>query len=300
MTEEAEGKTDEEKGTIDHDGLYKELLRTFFREFIELFFPEVAEQIDFSHVEFLSEEVVVDIVGGTKKRLDILVKTRLKGEELFILVHTEPQAYYERAFPERMFIYAARLYEKYRLGILPIALLSHDREVEEPESFGWSLPFLDVLQFRYYRVQLKAYNWREFIQSDNPVAAALLSSMGYNEGEKIQLKLEFVRMMTRMQLNPAKTALLTAFFDTYLPLKKEEKKQVQQEIRRIYGEEGHVMKLESGWAKLAREEGREEGIEEGIKETARNMLKKGLAHELIAEVTGMQLEEISKMQLSLK
>lgn len=282
----------EEEKNIDHDGLYKELLRVFFREFMELFFVEAAEQIDFAHVEFLSEEVVVDIAGGVRKRLDILVKTRLKGEEMFILVHTEPQSYYEKEYPERMFIYAARLYEKYRLRVLPIALLSHRRKVEEPDGFGWSLPFLNVLQFRYYRLQLRKYNWREFIQSDNPVAAALLSSMDYNNEEKVQLKVEFVRMMMRLELDPAKAAMLTAFFDTYLPLKKEEHKQVQEEIRRIYGEGGYVMKLESGWAKLAREEGREEGKEE----VARQMIAERLDAALIAKVTGFSLDKIDQLR----
>lgn len=143
----------------DHDGLYKVLLRTFFREFMELFFPEAAAAIDFDHVEFLSEEVVVDLTGGTKKRLDLLVKTRLKSEETFILVHQEPQAYYQEEYPERMFIYAARLYEKHRLPVLPIAILSHRQQVEEPDCFGWGLPFMEVMRFRYYRLHLRKLSW---------------------------------------------------------------------------------------------------------------------------------------------
>jgi hypothetical protein len=31
---------------MDHDRLFKELLTTFFVEFIELFFPELAEGLD--------------------------------------------------------------------------------------------------------------------------------------------------------------------------------------------------------------------------------------------------------------
>jgi hypothetical protein len=49
---------------IDHDRLFKELLRTFFAEFMKLFFPEVHESIDFDHVIFLSEEVFTDVVVG--------------------------------------------------------------------------------------------------------------------------------------------------------------------------------------------------------------------------------------------
>lgn len=290
---------------IDHDGLYKELLRTYFREFMELFFPEAAEMIDFGYVEFLSEEVVVDIAGGTKKRLDILVKTRLKGEEAFILVHQEPQSYYQQEYPERMFIYAARLYEKHRLRVLPIAVLSHDQQVDEPAAFGWSLPFLNVLRFQYYRLQLRKFNWRDYIHSDNPVAAALLSSMSYNEEDKIQLKLEFVRMITRMQLDPARMELLTVFLETYLPLKEEEERQVWQEVERIYGERGEeIMEWKTSFEKLAEKKGKQEGIKEGKQkgekkakqEVAVKLLNLGLEPEVIEAATGLSAAELAALR----
>jgi hypothetical protein len=36
------------KEATSHDQLFKDLLRAFFREFIELFFPDVAARLDFS------------------------------------------------------------------------------------------------------------------------------------------------------------------------------------------------------------------------------------------------------------
>ncbi|OSX53785.1 hypothetical protein B7H16_09530, partial [Anoxybacillus ayderensis] len=36
---------------------FKELITTFFEEFLLLFFPHVHEHIDFQHVSFLSEEL---------------------------------------------------------------------------------------------------------------------------------------------------------------------------------------------------------------------------------------------------
>ncbi|MDF2937538.1 MAG: transposase [Paenibacillaceae bacterium] len=293
----------------DHDSLYKELLRTFFKEFMELFYPETAVHIDFNAVEFLSEEVVVDIVGGTKKRLDILVKTRLKHEHAFILVHQEPQAYYQEEFPERMFIYTARLYEKYRLRVLPIAIISHRRHSTEPDGFGWGLPNLEVLRFRYHRLQLRKLDWEDYVHSDNPVAAALLSSMGYNEEEKVRLKLEFIRMMTRLQLDPARMELLAVFFDSYLPLTKEEEQQVWQEAEHLYGIGGiEVMEWKTHFERYAKEEGKEEGIREGIEqgiekgiekgklEVARQMIAERLDPALIAKVTGLPLEDINRMR----
>ena len=45
----------------------------------------------------------------------------------------------------------------------------------------------------------------------------------------------------------------------------------------------------------AKEEGREEGREEGKEEVARSMKLKGLDNSLIAECTGLSIEQIEKL-----
>ncbi len=40
---------------INHDQLFKELLTTFFIEFIELFFPEVLEYLDINSITFVDK-----------------------------------------------------------------------------------------------------------------------------------------------------------------------------------------------------------------------------------------------------
>ena len=42
---------------IDHDRLFKELFSTFFVEFLELFFPQVAEYVAYGSLEFLDKEI---------------------------------------------------------------------------------------------------------------------------------------------------------------------------------------------------------------------------------------------------
>lgn len=63
---------DESISYIDHDRLFKELIQTFFREFVEVFFPEQYIHIDFTHLKFLSQEVFTDILKGEKRKVDIL------------------------------------------------------------------------------------------------------------------------------------------------------------------------------------------------------------------------------------
>src|SRR5690554_3729997 len=94
---------------VDHDRLFKELLTSFFQEFMKAFFPEADRMLDYSSLEFLTQEILTDLTAGEKKYIDILVKTRLQGEKGFVLVHVEPQAKKDKGFPRRMFRYYARL-----------------------------------------------------------------------------------------------------------------------------------------------------------------------------------------------
>lgn len=249
---------------IDHDRLFKELISTFFGEFMLLFFPDAYEVIDFGRISFLSEEVFTDILKGEKRRVDILVETRLKGEESLIIIHVEPQSYEQAEFHERMFIYFSRLYEKYRCRILPIAIFSYDKAKEEKNTVEIRFPFLDVLKFQFLKVELKQKNWRDYIQQDNPIAAALLSKMGYAVDERVEVKKEFLRMLVRLEQDPARMTLLTGFFETYLKLNEEEEQWLRTELQKLdHDEEVRIMELTTSWHEKGKREGRLEGKQEG-------------------------------------
>lgn len=47
-----------------HDQTFNDLLRAFFPEFMELFFPRVARRLDFREVTFLDKEVFTDVPEG--------------------------------------------------------------------------------------------------------------------------------------------------------------------------------------------------------------------------------------------
>ncbi len=253
-----------ERLSVDHDRLFKELIQTFFQEFIQLFLPDVYEAIDFDHLTFLSEELYTDLLAGEKHRVDLLAETKLRGEEALIIVHVEPQAYYQRTFAERMFIYSSRLYEKYRRRILPIAVFSYDRAREVPNTFGWAFSAYGGLHYWYFPITLSRYGWRDYIRHDNPVAAALLSKMGYTEEEKVQVKKEFLLMLVRMKLDPARMHLIAGFFHTYLVLGEAEEQLLKEEIRlsdrRV---EEIIHDLQYYWDKNTLQRGIEEGKIEG-------------------------------------
>ena len=128
--------------------------------------------------------------------------------------------------------------------------------------------------------------------ANNPVAAALLSKMGYSEKEKVQVKKEFLRMLVKMKLNPAKAVLINGFFETYLTLNKKEEEEFMEEIKQLDQHEAEqIFELPNSW--------RDKGRKEGIQEVALEMLKKGLSIEFIAEVTKIDDKEILDLKRTL-
>lgn len=282
---------------VDHDRLFKELITTFFEEFILLFFPQVHEHIDFHHLSFLSEELFTDVTAGEKYRVDLLVETKLKGKDGLIIVHIENQSNVQPSFPERMFIYFSRLFEKYRTNIVPIAVFSYDTICDEPSSFTLRLPFGNILHFRFFTVELHKQNWRHYIRNDNPIAAALLSKMGYTESERIELKKQFLRMLVRMELDEAKQRLLIGFFETYVQLSDEEEQQLRNEVNKMETKEKEqVLELLISYEQKGLKEGVKKGLQQEKRQIAKKMLVKGYDIQTIHELTELPIEEIEKLK----
>jgi hypothetical protein len=54
------------------------------------------------------------------------VRRQEGGVEVWLLIHFEMQGKKEQAFPERMFIYAYRIYDRYRRPVISLAILCDD------------------------------------------------------------------------------------------------------------------------------------------------------------------------------
>ncbi len=271
---------------MDHDRLFKELLTTFFVEFIELFFPELAAYLDRDSVEFLDKEVFTDVTRGERHEADIVAKARFRGKELGFLVHVEPQARPEAVFPRRMFTYFARFHEKYGLPVYPIALFSYRAPSRpEPSEYRVEFPDLTVLTFNYRTVQLNRLAWRDFLDRTSPIAAALMSNMAMAPGEQPRVKLSCLRMLARLQLNPARERLISGFIDEYLRLTIEQKREFDAEMEQLVPQEKEgVMEIVTSWMEegiekglaQGREEGREEGREQGERALLLRLLRRQL------------------------
>ncbi|MDQ3814041.1 MAG: Rpn family recombination-promoting nuclease/putative transposase, partial [Armatimonadota bacterium] len=112
---------------IDHDRLFKELLTTFFVEFLDLFLPEVSASLERDSLRFLDKEVFTDVTSGERHEADLIVQARWRNRDTCFLIHVENQAQPQAEFGERMFRYFARLHEKYHLPIYPVVIFSYTR-----------------------------------------------------------------------------------------------------------------------------------------------------------------------------
>ena len=165
---------EEKKNYMNHDQLFKELINNFFEEFLEVFFPDVHASIDFKSIKPLSEELFTDLIKGENRRVDIVIEAKLKEKDTLIIIHIEPQSFYQKDFHQRMYHYFSLLYNKYRKPILPIAIFSYDDGHTEYNQFIIEFPFFHVLTFNFLMLELKKMNWREYLQSDNPVACGVV------------------------------------------------------------------------------------------------------------------------------
>jgi len=303
-----------EKKAKPHDEAMKKLLQTFFAEFIELFFPELDALLDHGHTRFLMQELLVDIVGEEAKVLDLLLETRYRKLDACILLHLEPQAYPQKDFRERMFIYFARLFERHRKEhklIIPIAIFLSDEGEEEPDVFEMALPEREILRFSFLKVELKKLNWRRFVSSDNPVAAALLVKMGYNKKEKREIRAAYLRMILRLRIkqDEARMALLMSVADIYFEPDRTEDEEILLELMAENPEESEaVMELMPAWKRWGYEEGVQEGLEKGIEQgiekgmeteraiLVRRMLAKGFTPEQVADTLDLAVSDVRKLQ----
>ena len=281
---------------VDHDRLFKELLTTFFLEFIELFFPKVRSYLEPDSLTFLDKEVFTDVTAGAKYETDVLAKIRFADSDSYFLIHLENQSYSQADFEKRMFRYFARLHEKFDLPIYPIVVFSFDRPKEVQENtYSVNFEDLEVLKFNYRIVQLNQLKWEDFVDIENVVASALMAKMAMKSEERPLVKAQSLRLLASLQLNPAATQLVSGFIDQYLPLDTTEEEIFQQQIDKIEAEAREsVMEIVTSWLT----KGREQEIERVVLRLLQRKIGT-LEKSLEEKVKALSLEQLEDLSVAI-
>jgi hypothetical protein len=288
------------KESIDHDQLFKQLLTTFFLEFLELFTPEFFATIDPNSLEILPQEYFTEIEVGDRKAMDVIIRVNLLGRpnapassRVSVVINCEHQSSTEPDFQRRMFFYFAQLHRKYLQPVYPIALFSFDKPYRpEKNRYQVKVPGFQVMDFNFLTIQLNQLDWRAFLTQRNPVAAALMSKMKIDPADRPKVKVECLRMIANLKLDRARTFQLSGFIDNYLRLNPVENEQFQVEVDKIKlpQERENVMEITTSW--------KEEGIIEGERSLVVKQLTRKLGNlspELLARVSSLNLERVEAL-----
>jgi predicted transposase/invertase (TIGR01784 family) len=248
---------DQSAETISHDQNFKELISTFFLEFLELFVPDLAKDIDPDSIRFLPREYFADLVEGDEKIIDLLVEVKLAGQDKTFLFHIEAQSYSESRIACRMLYYLSRIHQNYVKDIYPIVIFSFEQPYrEENDTFKIEFQNRKVLEFRFHAIQLNRLNWRDYIDRPNPVAAALMAKMKIAKRDRPKVKAECLRLLVTLKLDPAKTRLISKFVDTYLRLSNKEEETFQTELDKIgVAQKEAIMQVTTSWEETGIEKG---------------------------------------------
>ena len=268
----------------DQDSAWKEILRQYFQEAILFFFPQTADQVDWSHPhEFLDKEfqqIAPDAETG-KRYADQLVKVWLKqGEELWLLIHVEVQAARESEFARRMFVYNLRIFDRFNRPAISLAILCDPSTTWRPESFGFDYPDTS-LSFRFGRVKLLDYRerWSELEQSTNPFAVVVMAHLKAqatrrDDQQRKVWKLSLIRRLYEGGYTRQEVINLFRFIDWVMILPEALKQEFWRSLKTY--EEERQMPFITSVEEIGFERGLQQGMERGLQQGVERGIELGL------------------------
>jgi hypothetical protein len=283
----------------DFDNPWKEAISLYFRPFMKFFFPQIEGEIDWERgYEFLDQEFqqVVREAETGKAYTDKLVKVWLaNGTEIWVLVHIEVQSQAQEEFPERIYVYNYRIYDRYRKPVVSLAILADERETWRPtryreELWGWyvemGFPTVKLLDYRERMAELE--------ESNNPFAVIVAAHLTTQETRRdttgrYEGKLRIAKSLYRRGYGRQDILELFRLIDWMVNLPEAAEEEFQREIQHF--EEENQMPYVTSVERLARQEGLSQGIAEGISQgIAEGIIQNG--REVILDVLEVRFQEV--------
>jgi predicted transposase YdaD len=295
----------EKRKRFDHDGLWKDLVKRFFYPLLKRALPELYEAADRSkEPEFLDKEFT-DILNTADPKIhsspyfaDYVAKVPLKnGEVEFIILHVELQGKGGGNLAVRMYHYKSLIFAHYQKEPVALAIIT-DKRPEAEEAYYSHSHFGTESVYRYNILMLAKLDDDELIKSDNPIDLAFYAAKCALLAKEELQKYNYLRTLTGLlaergwSMDDKRDLLL--FLERFMNLKDNQLKDQIREYQCQLDKEGKVM-----YISIAEEyytaKGRQEGIEKGKEEMARNLMASGIAPDLIAQSSGLPIEQILRL-----
>jgi hypothetical protein len=258
----------------DLDSPWKEALELFLEPFLAFFFPVVHAALDwrrgYQSLDKELQQIARDSRTGRRLADKLFQVWRQDGDEAWLLIHVEVQGQRERAFPERMFIYSYRIYDRYRRPVVSLAVLCDDSPNWRPDHFGYNVCGCE-LHLRFLTAKVLDYQPRaDALEGDpNPFAAVVLAQLKVLETqqapqERRRWKVRLVQGLYERGWSAAQVRQLFRLLDWMLRLPQELEEQFWTEMSQF--EEARRMPYVTSVERLALKKGHQEGRQEGLRE----------------------------------
>lgn len=266
-----------------HDQLWKRILWAFFADFIGLFFPDIANKLDFTNIKLLDKELFKDSPTGAKREPDLLVEvSAVDGGTELLLIHIEVQTIRDRYVPYRMWEYYSLIRLRKGLPVIPIVLYlrpgSISRSYSEPRAtangtFDGLITEIyteaplgqETLTFKYSAISLPDLKEEEWCDRDNPLTPAVIALMRSEETNKVLRRLRAYEIVARKQLDDSRTSLLMYAIEKYLKLNKSEQEELERKMKG--SETKGVTEMLTEWERRGFSKGKNAGLLNGKRET---------------------------------
>ena len=212
----------------DYDSPWKEALEIYFTDFMEFFFPGIAHEIDwprgykFRDKEF--QQIVRDARLGRRYADKLVSVWSTQGTEINVMVHIEIQAARDNDFPERMYVYNYRIYDKHKKPVTSLAILADEETKWHPQKFSRAQWGCSV-DFKFPTVKLKPLtrDMDALLNQANPfamiTAAHLMTQASKHDPQKRYVwKWKLTRMLYEKHFSREQILNLYRFIDWLMVL----------------------------------------------------------------------------------
>ncbi|WP_242044499.1 DUF4351 domain-containing protein [Anabaena azotica] len=210
-------------------------------------------------------------------------------------IHVEIQAQKEDAFSQRMFTYNFRIFDRFSVPAISLAILCDSNRDWRPSNYSYNYPNTR-LNFEFGIVKLLDYenNWQELENNSNPFATVVMAHLKTQQtrsspAERKIWKFRLIRRLYDLGLQEQDIRNLYRFIDWVMILPKALEDQFWQEFKQF--EQERTMRYITTGERI----GYERGIVEGKQALILKLLKRRLG-ELSPEIE-QHIQSLSLNQL---
>lgn len=293
------------------DSAWKQLLDIYLKDFFDYCLPEVSAQIDWRRSWTSLDKEFQSIVKGESgtKLVDKLFKVyKQDGIEQWVLIHIEVQNIPEEKFPQRMFTYHYRIYDRFQQPIISCAILTDDQPNWRPTSYmiGFAGSYI---KSEFLIIKSIDYIDRidELESSNSPFASVLLIQLEGQRNkfspaiQRKRIKFALTKRLYDKKYSKSDIVNLYRFIDWLIGLPETLELEYHEEICLL--EEGRKMPYITNAERFGLERGLAKGIAQGVEKekviVAQRLLSEQASLLFIQKITNLSITRIKEIQQAL-